>query len=160
MAAKVTYYIYHLIYKGKIVYVGRSRSPKDRQQAFFRVHQVKAIMRTFEVSSLKAARVKEVQDIRRYCPRFNKRVTSAGSDEGYWKGKIEHFKGKKLSREHVKKLSASHQGKIPWNKGLKGRQVAWNKGLKGKQIAWNKGKPCPLAVRLKISKTLKGRLIR
>lgn len=30
-----------------------------------------------------------------------------------------------------KKISESKKGKTPWNKGLKGAQVAWNKGVKG-----------------------------
>ena len=46
----------------------------------------------------------------------------------------------KLTEEHKRKLSESHKGKIPWNKGLKGSQVAWNKGLKGylkgRKITW------------------------
>lgn len=35
-----------------------------------------------------------------------------------------------LSEEHKKKLSESHKGKIPWNKGKRGLQVSWNKGKK------------------------------
>ena len=40
-----------------------------------------------------------------------------------------YWKGKKFSEEHKKKLSKSHKGKIPWNKGLKNKQDAWNKGM-------------------------------
>jgi hypothetical protein len=29
----------------------------------------------------------------------------------------------------IKRLSDSHKGHTPWNKGLKGKQAAWNKGL-------------------------------
>lgn len=37
------------------------------------------------------------------------------------------------------------KGKEPWNKGLKGAQVAWNKGLKGVYTSSKKGKPNPSA---------------
>lgn len=40
--------------------------------------------------------------------------------------------------EWKKKLGIAHIGKTPWNKGLKGAQVAWNKGT-GKQ-----SEICPL----------------
>lgn len=36
----------------------------------------------------------------------------------------------KFTEESRIKMSESHKGKIPWNKGLKGAQVAWNKGIK------------------------------
>ena len=39
-------------------------------------------------------------------------------------------KGKKFSTEWRKRLSESHKGQTPWNKGKKGLQKAWNKGLK------------------------------
>ncbi len=32
-----------------------------------------------------------------------------------------------------------NSGKIPWNKGLKGVQIAWNKGKKTGLTPWNKG---------------------
>jgi len=38
---------------------------------------------------------------------------------------------KKLTKEHKEKLSKAHLGKTPWNKGMKGKQIAWNKGLIG-----------------------------
>jgi hypothetical protein len=56
-----------------------------------------------------------------------------------------------FTEEHRQKLSLARRGKVPWNKGKKGLQVAWNKerkgvmpepwnkGLKGLQKAWNKG---------------------
>lgn len=34
-----------------------------------------------------------------------------------------------------KLLSESHKGQNPWNKGLRGAQVAWNKGLTKQQYA-------------------------
>lgn len=59
----------------------------------------------------------------------------------------------KHSKETKKKISQSNKGRIPWNKGLKGKQVGWNKGVKGLQpwhnisglnkkgeAPWNKGK--------------------
>lgn len=45
-----------------------------------------------------------------------------------------------MSKTHRKNLSKSLKGKVPWNKGKKGLQIAWNKGKKGMQTAWNKGK--------------------
>ena len=67
-------------------------------------------------------------------------------------------KGKTCSQETKEKLSKKSKGKhlspksefkkgiTPWNKGLKGVQVAWNKGKKDVQVAWNKGIP-HLAIR-------------
>ena len=37
------------------------------------------------------------------------------------------------------------KGKEPWNKGIKGAQVAWNKGMKGVYSSPTKGKPNPSA---------------
>lgn len=34
-----------------------------------------------------------------------------------------------ITEETRKKLRSSHLGKIPWNKGVTGRQIAWNKGI-------------------------------
>lgn len=36
--------------------------------------------------------------------------------------------GKVVSKESRQKQSEAQKGRIPWNKGLKGAQVAWNKG--------------------------------
>ena len=38
-------------------------------------------------------------------------------------------KGKNVSEKTRQKLSNSHLGQIPWNKGKKEYQVAWNKGI-------------------------------
>lgn len=46
------------------------------------------------------------------------------------KGENNSFFGKTHSEESLKKMSAAKKGKIPWNKGKKGVQVAWNKGIK------------------------------
>jgi len=46
-------------------------------------------------------------------------------------------KGKKFSEESRRKMSLAQLGRIPWNKGKVGLQVAWNKGMKG----WRKGHP-------------------
>jgi len=40
-------------------------------------------------------------------------------------------KGHKFTPEQKKRMSESHKGKKPWNKGKKGLQVAWNKDMKG-----------------------------
>lgn len=67
------------------------------------------------------------------------------------------FGGKKPSIESRQKMSNSHKGKKPWNKGLKGAQVAWNKDIPQNEAtklkisnscigrdAWNKGLLNPL----------------
>lgn len=38
--------------------------------------------------------------------------------------------GRTHSEESKKKMSESAKGRIPWNKGIKGMQIAWNKGKK------------------------------
>ena len=38
--------------------------------------------------------------------------------------------GRKHSKESIRKMSDRQKGKTPWNKGIKGQQVAWNKGKK------------------------------
>lgn len=54
-------------------------------------------------------------------------------------GNVGYWKDKKRNPETIEKIRQSQIGSIPWNKGLKGAQVAWNKGLKGVQVGWNKG---------------------
>lgn len=44
------------------------------------------------------------------------------------KGHTPVNKGVPFSEEVKKKMSLARMGKIPWNKGIKGSQVAWNKG--------------------------------
>ena len=39
------------------------------------------------------------------------------------------MKGLRKSEEHKRKIGLASKGRIPWNKGKKGVQVAWNKGL-------------------------------
>lgn len=43
------------------------------------------------------------------------------------------------SEQHKINHALSMKGKIPWNKGKTGIQVAWNKGIKMNKPAWNKG---------------------
>lgn len=45
------------------------------------------------------------------------------------------LKGRPLSAATRQKM----KGRRPWNKGLRGVQVAWNKGSRGVMVAWNKG---------------------
>lgn len=72
-----------------------------------------------------------------------------------------------FSQETISKMSASHIGHVPWNKGKKGCQVAWNKGVsmwteeQRKQIGKaNKGVkrgPPSEETRRKISEAKKGK---
>lgn len=76
------------------------------------------------------------------------------------------LKGRKLSEDQKEKL----KGRTPWNKGLKGAQVAWNKGIpagprepmseetKQKLRIYNTGKKKSTATRKKMSQNMKGRI--
>jgi len=50
-------------------------------------------------------------------------------------GELNPFYGRKHSEETIQKIKEKTKGRIPWNKGLKGSQVAWNKGLKLKSTS-------------------------
>lgn len=83
-------------------------------------------------------------------------------------------RGSKRTEETKKKMSDAAKGRIPWNKGKKGVQVAWNKGKKGRklteetkkkqseahkgQVPWNKGKKHTEETKKKISEATKGRI--
>lgn len=88
-------------------------------------------------------------------------------------------KGKKLSEEQKSKIRgrklteeqrAKRKGCVPWNKGLKGAQVAWNKGIpsgprepmsdatKEKLRICNRGKKKSEETRRKMSENMKGRV--
>jgi|OM-RGC.v1.009905921 hypothetical protein len=76
------------------------------------------------------------------------------------------MRGRKMSKEHREKL----KGRMPWNKGVKGAQVAWNKGMslgpktpmteitKEKLRLCNTGKKKSEETRRKMSKNMKGRV--
>ena len=75
------------------------------------------------------------------------------SDE--WKNKIKennvhYWKGKKLSKEHRKKLSKSHLGQESYNKGKKGTHFS-------PKTEFKKGHKMPKEIRDKISKKLSGK---
>lgn len=59
-------------------------------------------------------------------------------------------KGKIRTKETRLKLSETHRGHIPWNKGKIGAQRAWNKGLFGKESP-NYGQKRSIETRLKMS---------
>jgi len=83
---------------------------------------------------------------------------------------------KRGSIEWKQNISRGNAGKVAWNKGLtketdyrikksgelssktKRGSIPWNKGLKGLQVAWNKGKPWSKEIKEKISLTIKGRI--
>ncbi len=58
-------------------------------------------------------------------------IQKGGQGDGsYRKGKsYEVLFGEERAEELKSKLSYSHKGQTPWNKGAKGEVVAWNKGL-------------------------------
>jgi hypothetical protein len=76
---------------------------------------------------------------------------------------------KPITNETKFKLSETHKGQIPWNKGLITGISPWNKGLitgispwnKGKvgvQTAWNKGLSASEETKFKLSETRKGQI--
>ncbi len=92
------------------------------------------------------------------------------SDEAKMKRSIA-LKGKKHTADHIANNSKSHKGKVPWNKGKKGVQVAHNKGvphtdeykanmsaIKKGQVPWNKGiKSTPEAEAKRLASRAKNR---
>jgi len=88
---------------------------------------------------------------RKYCSRKCSVIASKGRIPWWSVGKPSWNKGKPhlsgtshplFEKGHTekskKKMSDSHMGKIPWNKGTKGAQVAWNKGIAYLQITGDK----------------------
>ena len=68
-------------------------------------------------------------------------------------------KGYKFTDEQKKRLSESHKGKTPWNKGKRGLQSAWNKDMKGYTNAgtFKKGHSQSIEARKKMSLAKKGK---
>jgi len=76
---------------------------------------------------------------------------------------IKHPNRKKLSIENRKKMSEVRMGKIPWNKGKKGLQVAWNRGRSFPEETRNKmsesgkkRKPMSIETKLKMGIAKRG----
>jgi hypothetical protein len=55
------------------------------------------------------------------------------------KGVASNRRGATHTQDSMQKMSDSHLGQEPWNKGLVGVCKAWNKGKAGVQKSWNKG---------------------
>ena len=68
-------------------------------------------------------------------------------------------KGYKFTDEQKKRLSESHKGKTPWNKGKRGLQSAWNKDMKGytNTGTFKKGHSQSIEARKKMSLAKKGK---
>lgn len=94
------------------------------------------------------------------CPKAHSRLGSPVSVETRekiskaFKGEKHHFYGKKLPKEHCRKISQSNVGKKAWNKGVKMSPLS--EEHKQKMSAALKGREIPQKHREKISKTLMG----
>jgi hypothetical protein len=91
---------------------------------------------------------------RKYCSRicmgqskyFREKISNSKKGQKTSQGSINHiknlkyWKGKRLSEEHCKKLSESHKGHIPSNKGIPSNIKPWNYDRKIKIICLECGK--------------------
>jgi len=50
-------------------------------------------------------------------------------------GELNSFYGKQHSEKTIEQIKEKTKGRVPWNKGKRGCQVAWNKGLRTKPIS-------------------------
>jgi len=136
-----SYYVYELIdpRDNKIFYVGKGHGKRMYIHYKLALKSRKSNLNQKLYEKLKEL-IKE-----NYKPIYKKIFETYNEKEAY---RIEKSKIKKIglrnlcnitcglyrlnykpSQETKRKLSESHKGQIPWNKGKKGAQIPWNKGL-------------------------------
>ncbi len=115
---QLLHYVYHLYDSHKhLIYVGRSYAPDKRHSAAERRYAMPLTMSiVYTTADLDKARKREVDDILKLKPKFNKCATSSKGTFGIsptdeWLTKlIESHKGKHPSKETLTKLSAIRKG--------------------------------------------------
>ncbi len=86
------------------------------------------------------ASIKKITSNPEYRRRMSENFRKAWANPELRKKQSEKIKQFFSNPEARKKLSELLKGHVPWNKGIKGLQVAWNKGLMGeKSTSWKGG---------------------
>lgn len=102
----VVHYVYRLYADGALVYVGRSVTPKVRKTIFERKRSLNTSMKVFGPYTFAEAAAKEIRDIKRLRPPYNRRVASSAcrlgkSNTEFHNAAIsERLKGRPKSQQH------------------------------------------------------------
>lgn len=122
------HFVYHLVEKKEIVYVGRSIRPKARQTKFETKHGFRPGIIIFGPFEFKPAQELEKRDIVKFSPTYNIYVASSPARLGRRNSKEHNLalqaarKGVPLSAEHKAKLWRDRPrpiGKLNWFYGKK-----------------------------------------